>query len=248
MFKWIAVSIALLAPVIAQAQQPMTAAQEADLATKSVCLNDAQKAALMTKGKKAKAKTMGDKVVPLGQVICEVQNALDTYQQSNAVDSGDLFSIVSADLDFKTIVDTKGSLGVGFFIFKILGGSIDKQQTDEVDFQYVPKSRLKFALDGGKAKTFQEELVDVITNAAKAIKEQRSIPARPGDKDPLVFQQLTVTVSFGVRTYLEMNCLKHCLSKRTDSLTGQLSANQTFTILTKIRRSMRCANGSLAIS
>ena len=38
----------------------------------------------------------------------------------------------------------------------------------------------------------------VIANAAKAVNEQRAMPLRPGDKDPLVFKQLSLTVSYGV--------------------------------------------------
>lgn len=205
MFKALALALAviLIVPYAmstqTKAQQPTPAKLEADTADKMVCVDqNALPPAKGQKVKKDKTKAFGDKVVPLTLVICEVQNALDAYQQSQDVDENVLPKISAADFDFKTVVDTKGTLGIGLFIFKILGGSIDKQKTDDVDFQYVPKSLLKTGLEVRKAQSFQDELLAVITSAAKAIKEQRGMPARPGDKDPLVFKQLTVTVSFGV--------------------------------------------------
>jgi hypothetical protein len=53
-------------------------------------------------------------------------------------------------------------------------------------------------LEGARAKSFQEELLDTIRNAAKAVKDQNAMPPRSGEKDPLVFKQLSVTVSYGV--------------------------------------------------
>lgn len=201
MFKWLAIGVAVLLPCIAQARKAAPAEQEADKADKMVCVDKDQTAPTAPEGKKAKkakADSFKDQVVPLALVVCEVENALDAYQQSKDVDDNTLPKILSADFDFKTVVDTKGSLGIGLFIFKILGGSIDKQKTDEVDFQYVPKSLLRTAIEARKAQTFQDELVAVITNAATAVKQQNSLPARPGDNDPLVFKQLSVSVSFGV--------------------------------------------------
>jgi hypothetical protein len=205
MLKTLALAIAvnLIVPygVNAQAkpQQPTPAQSEVDTADKLVCVDkNAPPPVKGKKVKKEKANAFGDNVVPLTLVICEVQNALDAYQQSKEVDDNTLPKISTADFDFKTVVDTKGTAGIGLFIFKILGGSIDKQKTNDVDFQYVPKSMLKTGFEARKAQTFQEELLAVITSAAKAVKEQRDMPARPGDKDPLVFKQLTVTVSYGV--------------------------------------------------
>jgi hypothetical protein len=203
--KRIGIVVALMLPCIVQAQQPTKAELEADLADTSVCLKNGDLAPAAPNAKKIKEpkpKTLGDKVVPLTLVVCEVENALNAYQQSPEVTDETrkdvLPKIASADLDFKTVVDTKGQLGVGLFIFKILGGSIDKQKTDDVDFQYVPKSLLTTAVEARRAKTFQQELIDVIKNAAKAVKDQEAMPASPNDKDLLVFKQLTITVSFGV--------------------------------------------------
>jgi hypothetical protein len=209
MFKWLATVIALLLPCVAQCQFS-PAQMEADKADKMVCGNKDDVASAPPKGKKVKepkTKTLGDKVVPLGLVVCEVENALNAYQQDPEVTDTTkkdvLPAIYTADLDFKTVVDDKGSLGIGLFIFKILGGSIDKQKTDDIDFQYVPKSLLKTAIEAHRAKTFQEELIAVIKNAARAVKDQEAMAPPPNMKDPLVFKQLSVTVSFGVTTTLQ---------------------------------------------
>lgn len=212
MFKALVLAIVLIPPTCiyanaqsdkAKEQQPSAAQLEADNADKSVCIDNnvpPAPTAKIKKDKKDKYSTLGGKVAPLGLVVCEVENALNAYQQSDDVDSKLLPAIATADLDFKTVVDNKGQLGVGLFFVKLLGGSVDKQKTDEVDFQYVPKSLLKTGFEARRAATFQEELIAVIKNAAKAVKEQESLPTSPNIKDPLVLKQLTVTVSFGVTT------------------------------------------------
>jgi len=105
--------------------------------------------------------------------------------------------VLSADFDFKTVVDTKGTLGIGFYIFKI-GGSYDKQTTNDVDFQYAPKSLAKGLVAAKRAVSFQEELFKTIKNAAKAIKDEQVKPVPTDEKNTLVFKQLTITLSYGV--------------------------------------------------
>lgn len=132
----------------------------------------------------------------LSQVVCEVELALDTYQQSTEVEvDHTLPKLASADFDFKTVVDTKGGFTFNILIFKI-GGTVDKQNTNDVDLQYVPKSLVKTALEGARAKSLQEELIDTIKAAAQAVKDQRSNMSTA--KDPLEFQQLTVSLAYGV--------------------------------------------------
>lgn len=150
------------------------------------------------KGKKQdkKSKNKNDKnLMLLSRVVCEVEQALDAYQQSDDVDKGVLPKLATADFDFKTVVDTKGGPTINLFIFKF-GATLEKQDTNEVDFQYVPKSLLKTALEGGRTKSLQQELIDTIRSAAKAIVEQTKDPSPA--KDPLVFKQLSVTISYGV--------------------------------------------------
>lgn len=146
------------------------------------------------KDKKSKNKN-DNNLMLLSRVVCEVEQALDAYQQSNDVDKGVLPKLATADFDFKTVVDTKGGLTINLFIFKF-GTTVEKQDTNEVDFQYVPKSLLKTAFEGGRTKSLQQELIDTIRSAAEAIVEQTKDPTPA--KDPLVFKQLSVTISYGV--------------------------------------------------
>lgn len=146
--------------------------------------------------KKQEKKSNEDKKMFLSRVVCEVEHALDAYQQSEDVEDKEVLpKLASADFDFKTVVDTKGGFTISFLIFKF-GTTVEKQDTNDVDFQYVPKSLLKTALQGGRAKSLQQELIDTIRSAAKAIVEQSKTPA-PG-KDPLTFKSLAVTISYGV--------------------------------------------------
>jgi hypothetical protein len=202
MLRWAAIAVALVVPFAIQAQSTSTDAR-------TVCANPLDQDAPAPpagdkKTKKAKkSKALKDNVVPLSLVVCEVENALDAYEQSPEVadkKSKDVLPrILSADFDFKTVVDTKGTVGIGFYIFKI-GGSYDKQTTNDVDFQYVPKSlsETKGIVEVKPSESFQDELLKTIRAAAKAIKEEQAKPVPSSAKDPLVFKQLSVTVSYGV--------------------------------------------------
>jgi hypothetical protein len=199
MLKWLALAV-LLFPCLMRAQ-------DAKPVEKSPCLVKPEVGPPAPPDKKDKKKDKKkvpeDNLIPLGVVVCEVENALDAYQQSKEVsdrtdaNKDPLPPIVSADFDFKTVVDTKGTLGIGFYIFKI-GGSYDKQTTNDVDFQYVPKSLTVGFVEAKKAVSFQEELLKTITNAAKAIKDEQAKPVPINIKDPLVFKQLTINLSYGV--------------------------------------------------
>lgn len=201
MFKWVAIALALLFPCLAQAQE---AAASDKFLDDTACAKDQIAPAVPPAGKKAKkSKIPADKLVPLSLVVCEVEKALDAYQQSPEVSNKtkkDLLpGILSADFDFKTVVDTKGTLGVGFYIFKI-GGSYDKQNTNDVVFQYVPKSLLKgpgYAIEKATV-SLQDQLLKTIKDAALAIKAEQAKPVPISEKDPLVFKQLSVTISYGV--------------------------------------------------
>lgn len=203
MLKWFAVGVALLMPFIARAQKPPQTPSLADLDAACVKVDDDALNATLTDKKVKKKKQPKDKLVPLNLVVCEVEKALDAYQESPEVADDThkdvLPHILSADFDFKTVVDTKGTTGIGFYIFKI-GGSYDKQTTNDVDFQYVPKSLVKGPGKSVSLATvsFQDELLKTIRSAAKAIKDEQAKPVPISEKDPLVFKQLSVTVSFGV--------------------------------------------------
>lgn len=149
------------------------------------------------KGKKPKPKrdNSGNNLVPLSLAICEVQRALDAYQDDPAVAKGELPKLLTADFDFKTVLDTKASFTISILVFK-LGTSYDKQTTNDVDFQYEPQSRHKGVEAAALPKNFQQELVDTIKAAAKAKQEQEKV--KKTTKDPLVFKQLSVTLGYGV--------------------------------------------------
>src|SRR5277367_1395931 len=193
MFKWLAVGLAMLLPYALQAQVAASPSQDDPCMQKFV--GPATPDAPTGKKDKKKKKEPEDTLVPLGLVVCEVETALDKYQQSPDVTDGTkkevLPHILSADFDFKTVVDTKGTLGIGFYIFKI-GGSYDKQTTNDVDFQYVPKSLFfghGLAAPIG-AVSFQDQLLKTIKDAAEAVKEEQAKPVPIDAKDSLVFKQL----------------------------------------------------------
>jgi hypothetical protein len=144
-------------------------------------------------------KTMPDKTkdkVLLSRVVCEVEQALDAYQQSMDVEDKKILpKLASVDFDFKTTVDTKGGLTVSFFIFK-LGANAAKQSVNDLDFQYVPKSLLRTGLEVARASTLQQQLLETIRAAAQAVKDQRALMLTSPDR--LTFKQLTVALGYGV--------------------------------------------------
>lgn len=145
---------------------------------------------------KKKKEDNGKNLVPLGLVVCEVQHALDEYQADPEVAAQHAIpKLLTADFDFKTVLDTKGTIGISILIFKI-GASYDKQTTHDVDFQYEPKSRHKAVENLLAPKNFQQDLIDTIKAAAKAKQLQEQVQSL--SKDPLVFKQLSLTLSFGV--------------------------------------------------
>ena len=195
MLKTAGVILVLLMPCIARPQEPQkTESSEAQDPCTVFLTESSPGGAPSAEQAKKKDKDKG-RLVPLSVVVCEVEQALDAYQQSEQVAKKDLPGLATADFDFKTVVDTKASMGVTFFIFTV-SVSHEKQATNEVDFQYEPKSRVPGIRALAIPKTFQQELTDTILAAAKAVKEQRRVPSHA--HDPLVFKKLEVTLSYGV--------------------------------------------------
>jgi hypothetical protein len=146
------------------------------------------------KGSKKTSKTdNSNQLVPMPLVVCEVEQALDAYQQDPDVMAAKLPPLATADFDFKTTTDVKGGISVSFLIFTIKYTQ-DKQTVHDVDFQYGPKPPV-LGLDQQK-QDFQTELINTIKAAAKAVRETND--AQGTSQDSLVFKQLTVTLSFGV--------------------------------------------------
>jgi hypothetical protein len=141
--------------------------------------------------------------VPLAEVISATESALNDYQTLAQEDQTKaLPPLATADFDFKTVVDTKGGVVINLFIFT-LGASHEKQQTNELDFQYMPHVQPKtgfMAFDGGKAPTtLYQQLIDTLTESAKEIKRASDQPQVPGTNQ-LDLCQLSLSVSFGVTT------------------------------------------------
>jgi hypothetical protein len=142
--------------------------------------------------KSSKADNSGQ-TVPLPLVVCEVEQALDAYQQDPDVIAAKIPLLATADFDFKTTTDVKGGISVSFLVFTIKYTQ-DKQTVHDVDFQYGPKPPV-VGFDQQK-EDFQTELINTIKAAAKAVKETQD--GLVTSENPLVFKQLTVTLSFGV--------------------------------------------------
>jgi hypothetical protein len=188
--------LALLAITALLAAPLCMRADEGDDPCKALVVSTPPSSEKPTKKDKKKKEDNNDNLVPLSLVVCEVQHALDTYQADPEVERQHaLPKLLTADFDFKTVLDTKGTIGISILIFKI-GASYEKQTTNDVDFQYEPKSRHKVEANLLPPKNFQEELIDTIKAAAKAKQEQEKVQSL--SKDPLVFKQLGVTLSFGV--------------------------------------------------
>jgi hypothetical protein len=74
---------------------------------------------------------------PLEDVAKEATRALDDYEFSATTGSG-LPGLVSAEFDFKGVVDTTVSAGLTILVFKF-GGSQKKEITTDDDFTYIPE-------------------------------------------------------------------------------------------------------------
>lgn len=141
--------------------------------------------------------------VPLDQVIAVTEMALNDYQaqaEASKGKPGELPPLQSADFDFKTVVDTKGTAGVNLYVFT-LGATKEKQATTDLDFQYAPHPAEKIEIQGfGKeTKTLYQAIIDTLTESSKAIAKAGETTAAPGQPS-LDFCQLSITLSFGVTT------------------------------------------------
>ena len=127
MYKQIFLALALLCPLAAQAQV-------ARLDTSTCQISGTPPSPPAEAKKKPKKQSNESNRMFLSRVVCEVEHALDAYQQSEDVAEKALLpGLATADFDFKTVVDTKGGLSINFLIFKF-GGTVEKQDTNDVDF------------------------------------------------------------------------------------------------------------------
>jgi hypothetical protein len=141
----------------------------------------------------------------LSDVITVTETALNDYQtyaQSPDGIKDGLPPLATADFDFKTVVDTKGGFSINLLIFTI-GATHEKQQTNELDFQYMPHVQQKlefFTLEGGhKAPvTLYDELLNTLKESATEVKKASEATATGDTKLDLC--QMSLAISFGVTT------------------------------------------------
>jgi hypothetical protein len=139
-----------------------------------------------------------DHKVLLSRVMCEVEQALKAYQQSEEVAHDILPPLNTVDFQFTTTIDHGTGVELDFFIFK-LNASRTKETINQVDFQYTPEcppQRLKNALTVKKVVSLQEDLLKTIRASAQAVKDAQATAVTGAV--PMDFNQLTVTLSYGV--------------------------------------------------
>jgi len=130
----------------------------------------------------------------LNLVIQQVVAALDKYQTSTGAGADALPPLMSAEFDFKTTAAVTVGGTVNLLIFKF-GVSHEKDTVHDVTFTYqVPQVPAGAALSSKKPSTsLTEELASTIQSAAMSVKNA------PSSIGKAKFQQLAVTVQFGVK-------------------------------------------------
>jgi hypothetical protein len=138
--------------------------------------------------------------LPLDQVIAVTEMALNDYQAQAEASKGTLPPLATADFDFKTVVDTKGTGGINLWIFT-LGATKEKQTTTDLDFQYAPHPAEKIEIQGfgEKPKTLYQAIIDTLTESSKAI-ASASQASGSSTQPSLDLCQLSITLAFGATT------------------------------------------------
>jgi hypothetical protein len=139
---------------------------------------------------------------PLDQVITQVNLALNDYQLAAAASEKDsspkaqkLPELKSADFDFKTTNDTSNGITFTFLVFTI-GGTRSSENVNDVTFHYqvpggvtIPEANVH----GGKApRLLRDDLTKTIKAAAATLEDAPDLKGLP-------FQQLAITISYGVK-------------------------------------------------
>lgn len=134
-----------------------------------------------------------ESVVPLDQVIAEVQKALDKYQSNRGKGDFELPPLSSAEFDFKATTATIQGISVNLFIFKF-GGSHERDAVNDVTYTYSlkPPEHPSTSLQSSTPPPrLSDKLAQMIQDAAKAVQGNGKVASLP-------FSKLTVNVQFGV--------------------------------------------------
>ena len=157
-----------------------------------------------------------DQGVPLSSVIQRTVQVLDAYQQS--ANGGSQPTLVSADFDFKTVVDKQVGGGVSFLFF-VLKGSRTTETTTDVAFTYkLPPPK---ATTQAVAPSMDDALLKTIQAAAQAVTQ---VPEFKSGNKTYNFCQLTATVAFSVK-YDGNGGVTAPFQLVTVSLTGDVNSN-----------------------
>jgi hypothetical protein len=136
---------------------------------------------------------------PLDEVIGQVKAALNDYQAS-ALSADNLKlppakrlpKLKSAEFDFKTTNDTSVGLKFTFLIFTI-GGSRSSENVNDVTFLYqVPTAASVKMQSHTPPRLLKDDLTKTIQAAATTLQNAQ-------DLNDLPFQQLAITISYGVK-------------------------------------------------
>jgi hypothetical protein len=132
-----------------------------------------------------------DQGIPLRAVIQRTAQVLDAYQQT--ADGGTHPSLVSADFDFKAVVDKQIQAGISILFFTIKASRTTETTTD-VAFTYkIPPAKVSTQAQG---VTLDDALLKTIQAAAQAVTE---VPEFKSGNRTYNFCQLTATVAFSVK-------------------------------------------------
>ncbi len=137
-------------------------------------------------------------VMELDQVIAQVQEALNEYQNNLGTGDYKLPPLSSAEFDFKTTAATTGTGAVSLLIFKF-GTSHEKDFTNDITYTYAPPpptpTTTKFAQSLGSRPppSLKDQLAQTIQSAAKVMKESTATVGG------LPLSRLTVTLQYGVK-------------------------------------------------
>jgi hypothetical protein len=134
--------------------------------------------------------------IAFAEVVKQVTSALDAYKSSVGASADALPALSSAEFDFKTVTKSSEGLSLQILIFKI-GGSHEKDATNEVIFTYKPKF-VPVAPVVSPPKglhppppSLKDQLLQIITGAAKSIQDAGPVADLP-------LSQVKVNIGFAV--------------------------------------------------